>query len=265
MRLQLAAAVATAGLAAAVLVQTAVPGEPPRPLLPDLRPAAPFDVDIEVHEGRHLLVFPSTTENVGDGPLIVLATRRNREQKEMRASQIVRYTNGSTKRFGRMGRLHYERSPDHSHWHYMRAMTYGLRTEDGEFLGPDVKTGFCLGDRQRIDDGRTIRGAARKPEFEVNCGKDKPRLLRVREGISVGWYDDYAAYLEGQYIDVSAVPDGRYVLIFRSNPARKLKETDYSNNASSALIELVTPDGQNTPTADVLYRCEDRPDCEPPE
>ena len=262
MRARLAGAIAIACAGAIVLVQTAFPGEPRRPLLPDLRPSAPFDVDIEVHKRRHLLVFPSATENIGDGPLIVVASRPDLRHKRMRASQVVRYTDGSTKRYGRMGRLHYERSPDHAHWHYMRAMTYELRTEDGERLAPDVKTGFCLGDRHRIDDGRNIEGTVREPEFEVNCGKSKPRLLRVREGISVGWYDNYVAYLEGQYIDVTAVPDGRYVLIFRSNPSRRLKETDYSNNASSSLIELVTQEGESAPDADVLERCEDKADCE---
>ena len=43
---------------------------------------------------------------------------------------------------------------------------------------------------------------------------------------------------EGQSIDVTGVPPGRYVLVHRANPDRVLRERSYANNAASALVEL---------------------------
>lgn len=248
-----------------VFVQVAIPGQSPRQLLPDARPVAPFAAQIVTVENRrgtrHLLAFPSITENVGDGPLIIHASRPDRRQRRMRASQVVERSDGSRRRYRRAGQLRFERSPDHSHWHYQGFMVYELRTvRDDRLVGPDVKTGFCLGDRQRIS-GRNIRGAAPDPRFEVDCGRDKPRLLRVREGISVGWYDNYEAFLEGQYIDVTRVAAGRYTLVHRSNPRRLIREKAYANNASSALIALRRPAGARKPTVKILKRCENRPRC----
>jgi len=264
-RTRAALAVAVSCGVGVAMAQVAVPGEPAQALLPDLRPAAPPDAEIVVDDRRrgrrHLLAFPSITENVGAGPLIVRASRPNRRRHRMRAAQLVEHTDGSRRRYPRVGKLHYERSPDHSHWHYRGFMVYELRSiPDGTLVGPDVKTGFCLGDRHRIAD-RNVGGAAPTARFDVNCGKDKPRLLRVREGISVGWYDNYDAYLEGQYIDVTGVEAGRYTLVHRSNPRGVIRETTYENNASSALIALRRPRQGGRPRVEVLKRCEDRASC----
>ena len=43
---------------------------------------------------------------------------------------------------------------------------------------------------------------------------------------------------EGQSIDVTGLPPGRYVLVHRANPDRSLRESSYANNAASVAIEL---------------------------
>ena len=60
----------------------------------------------------------------------------------------------------------------------------------------------------------------------------------VREGISPGFGDDYVPIREGQSIDVTGVPPGRYVLVHRVNPDRALRESSYANDAASVAIEL---------------------------
>lgn len=264
-RLRAALSIAVAGGAAVLFVQSAFPDEGPRALLPDIQPVAPYRANVVTAQKkggfRYLLAFPSISENIGDGPLEIEATRKTRRDKTMTAAQLVERSDGTKRRYRRVGTLRFERSPDHSHWHFKKFMIYELHhASDYELVGPDVKTGFCLGDRHRIKD-RRIEGAARDPRFVVNCGKGKPRLLRVREGISVGWYDNYEAYLEGQYIDVSAVPDGRYVLVHRSNPSRRVRETSYENNSSSALLELRRPEGDDRPRVEILKRCLAEPRC----
>ena len=82
----------------------------------------------------------------------------------------------------------------------------------------------------------------------------------MTEGISVGYGDDYAPVLEGQYLDVTAVPDGRYVLVHRADEERWLVEARYDNNASSVLLRLAH-DGRGARTVRVLARCPQRDTC----
>ena len=80
------------------------------------------------------------------------------------------------------------------------------------------------------------------------------------EGISVGFGDDYAPYLEGQYVDVTRLPAGRYVLVHVANPARVLRERTYANNAASVLVELRRPRGR-APWIAIVLRCPDSGRC----
>ena len=85
---------------------------------------------------------------------------------------------------------------------------------------------------------RASRGA-RRPLFSFSeCGSLAPGLLAVREGISPGWGDDYDPQREGQYLDITTVPAGRYRLVHRANPYRRLREATLANNTASLLIEL---------------------------
>jgi hypothetical protein len=82
----------------------------------------------------------------------------------------------------------------------------------------------------------------------------------MREGISVGYGDDYSAFLEGQDLPLDALPDGRYVLVHRVNVSRGLRELSYSNDAASALLALRWVDGR--PRVQVLASCPDTDRCD---
>ena len=100
----------------------------------------------------------------------------------------------------------------------------------------DRKTGFCLGDRYPVT-GR----ASRPPpgaRLHRRCGLGEPGLIGIQEGISVGYGDDYQANLEGQFLPLTGLPSGRYVLVHRVNANRQLRELNYRNNAASLLLEL---------------------------
>ena len=121
-----------------------------------------------------------------------------------------------------VGRLRYTRSPDHEHWHLLHFDRYELRRPGGDrALVRDRKTGFCLGDRYGVDDPAL---AAKPPEavYRSRCGLERPGLWGVREGISVGYGDDYDANLEGQYLRLSGLRAGRYLLVHRANADRRL-------------------------------------------
>ena len=70
----------------------------------------------------------------------------------------------------------------------------------------------------------------------------------------------HAPALEGQYLDVTSVPPGRYLLVHRANPDRSLEESAYDNNAASVLIQLRRTTGV-IPAVRVLARCPDSETC----
>lgn len=235
-------AAAGAGLALSVgePQSRASSGRVPGALLPDLDPVAPGGLTIEAARSgpkrRWRLGFRSATENEGAGPLVVEAGRSSRSEPTMTADQVLETRGGERIVRRGVGRLAFVRSPDHRHWHYLKFMRYELRTARGhQLVAPDRKSGFCLGDR--YNPRGTPSAQPVEPGFTGHCNRN-PDALRVREGISVGYGDDYAAHLEGQYVDITALPAGRYVLVHRTNADGALRERTRANNASSLLISL---------------------------
>lgn len=233
-------------------------------LLPDLDQRAPYSVIATSVGGRELLVFGSRVENVGDGPLLIDGRRPDVDTPEMQADQVLSDGFEEVDREPAVGTLRYVQSSDHAHWHLQDFERYELRSEDGSTLvATDQKTGFCLGDRYRID--RAVQGGPLPAVWVGQCARNRPESLTVREGISVGFGDDYAALLEGQSIDVTDVPPGSYQLIHTVNPDGLLDESDQSNDSASTLIDLArVPGGGSAMTATVLATCEDRSPCPEP-
>ena len=226
--------------AAVVAVASASARAGPPLLLPDLDQRAPSMLQLSVVNGRTLLVFASNVENVGRGPLIVEGRRASRDVSTMRGDQIVNRSAGSAGRIRGIGRLRYDVEPTHSHWHLLPFEEYELRTVDGRSLGRSRKAGFCLTDGHRARGH--IRGTPRRARFRRGvCRPRRPDALRLREGISVGYGDVYQPLREGQYADVSGLPPGVYVLVHHVNAGRRLRESDYGNDAASVRLRLVPP------------------------
>jgi Lysyl oxidase len=202
---------------AALLVALAAP-------LPDLDQAPPQGLSVVARGGRLLLVFGSAVDNIGPGELVVVGRRAGRV---MRTWQVV-----GGRRYPLRVRLRYVRSETHEHWHFPGFERYELRRLDGTLVGRDRKTGFCLRDAYET------RALNRRPVWAGECRRGHPEAQSVREGISVGFGDDYVPQKEGQSIEVTGLEPGRYVLVHRANPDRVLRERSYANNAASALIAL---------------------------
>ncbi|MGI8606371.1 MAG: lysyl oxidase family protein [Gaiellaceae bacterium] len=236
---------------AALVVLTGCAGsdrEPPGERLPDLDQALPGAISIETRDGRRVLVFSSAVENVGAGALVIAGSRRSRAVRTMQIRQLVARVDGSTAVHSLRGQLRYVHSETHSHWHLLGFERYALRrASDGRLVAPDRKTGFCLGDRYRM--ARRPATAPPKAVWVGECGRSRTHLLRLRQGISPGHGDDYVPALEGQFLDLTGVPAGRYVLVHRVNAERSIREWSYANNAASVLLDL------RGHTVRVLARC----------
>jgi hypothetical protein len=227
---------------AALVAASADAGSPGSARLPDLEQELPSRLVVvpagAPDQPEYRLGFRSAVRNVGDGPLVIDGHRADAERRTMVADQVVEHQGAPRARVRDVGRLAYVVSPDHRHWHLLGFERYELRRPGSAVaVVGDRKTGFCLGDRYTVV-GPSLPHRASHASFRSRCGLEQTQLLGIREGISVGYGDDYAANLEGQYLPLTGVPDGDYVLVHRVNVGRRLHEAAYDNNAASVLIAL---------------------------
>ena len=206
--------------------------------LPDLRQEPPSQVAVRRDAGRPVLVFRSAVGNVGQGPLIVNG-RRDRGERLMRVTQELHRLDGSITRVPITARMKYQPG-GHNHWHLLGFDRFDLRDPaTGARVARSNKVGFCLGSRFRVD--RAVPGTPARPVFNSNCGRYLPGLMRVRVGIDVGYADDYAAFVEFQYVDLSGVAPGRYLLAHEADPDHHLRVGDRRDDTAYSLIDLAAP------------------------
>ena len=261
---RLAAVVLTVVLitVAAGPLQSEVPGDT---WLPDLDQAAPTDLVAapvgRSSKGRYALAFRSAVDNRGTGALVIDA-QREPEDESMTADQLVERFDGSLERHRAVATLQYVVSEDHEHWHYLGFSRYELRRpSDYSRVVRDRKTGFCLGDRYETDPEAPLLGEPPAPLYADDCERNRPDLLRLREGISVGYGDDYKQWLEGQSVELTGLPEGRYYLVHRVNADGTLAEASYSNNASSVLLDLRWRGTRRPPRLTLMRTCPDSDRC----
>lgn len=197
--------------------------------LPDLQTLPPGDLRIRhLADGRRLLRFSNTIWNRGTTALEVFGeVNPSTRAIELRQRLLI---SGDTAVERPIGRFVWH--PTHGHWHIEEFALYQLWSitpsgEPDQLLSTSEKLSYCLIDTDSLDaqlagfvPERTYRG----------CG-------RMRQGISVGWGDEYASYLDGQAVDITGLPDGVYALVSTANPSRVLLETSYTNN--TAVLYLV--------------------------
>ena len=237
----------------------------PRELLPDLDQELPTEVGVSAtgsaQSPSYRLGFRSAVRNIGAGPLVIEGRRIfPAGDFEMQADQLIQVDGPRHGVVVDVGRLRYVRSSDHQHWHLVGFDRYELRRagEQGALV-QDRKTGFCLGDRYHATT-RRLPGAPLQKVYRSRCGIGLPNLRSIREGISVGYGDDYDAFLEYQDLPLNGLQDGRYVLVHRVNADGRLRELSTANNAASLLLDLRWRAGK--PSIEILLRCPDTDRCD---
>ena len=258
----------TVAYAGFVEVERAAAAEPVRPLLPNmvtlpvrnpmLRTGAYF-VDHE-EEGtpscypeevaergaRRCLRFDQVIANTGEGPF-ELRYRMEGVATEQQLRQRVYASDGTFEEFTVDT---YEFHATHAHFHYKnfgQAFLYRLHPDGRmEKVRESKKNGFCMIDvensRFGVDDrGVPYKGEAPRtysfPRCNAPTERDQHGTYMVN-GISPGWADVYNWFLADQYIEISGVPDGVYVIETVANPIRTVRETTYEDNVARATIRL---------------------------
>jgi len=221
-------------------------------LLPDLVQSPPRALEVYESGETWRLAFLSAVENDGRGPMLLLGRRPDEDTPAMGVEQLVRRTDGSAATYPVDGEIRFVESETHRHWHFLDFERYDILTANGKAVGRDQKTGFCLGDRYNASRSAVLPGEPDQPVWTQECGRGQPERLVVREGISPGYGDDYVPRLEGQWIDITDLPAGRYALRHRVNLDRALRESDYGNNSAEVPFDLSWSDS-GTPTVSAVY------------
>jgi Lysyl oxidase len=222
-------------------------------LLPDLVQSPPRALEVYQARDTWRLAFLSAVENDGRGPMLLVGSRPDQSARAMTVEQLVRRSDGSTTTNDVDGEIRFVQSETHRHWHFLDFERYDILTADGDTIGRDQKTGFCLGDRYNASRSVKLPGEPAQPVWTQECGRGQPERLIIREGISPGYGDDYVPRLEGQWIDITGLPAGRYALRHRVNFDRVLRESDYGNNSAETPFDLTWSDS-GTPTMVAVYQ-----------
>lgn len=115
--------------------------------------------------------------------------------------------------------------PCHGHWHYKGYAEYLLFDKNGNQIPAGFKAGFCV--------------------MDLNCsiGGGTPKYNCSNQGVSARCGDIYSAGLKCQWVDITEVDTGRYVLVVRvnwDNSPDKLGrvESNLGNNWGQACIKI---------------------------
>jgi len=118
----------------------------------------------------------------------------------------------------------FEFDPCHGHYHMRGFARYELRHTDGTLAAIGHKQSFCL-----IDTVPVVLGM---PSLGFDCAD---------QGLSPGWADTYDRGVPGQWIDVSGVAGGDYLLVVTVNPDGVVFEAD-DRRPDQVSVPLHVPD-----------------------
>lgn len=111
----------------------------------------------------------------------------------------------------------------HGHYHIKNFSIYELVNLQGDVVVAGTKQGFCFEDNFKYEDGGKSHG--------YNCDDNN--------GITSGWGDWYYKQLVGQWIDITGVPEGRYIVRVRLNTGEFTPIFDEGENRYPNVTEVV--------------------------
>ena len=207
-------------------VETPTPSEALK--LPDLEVHPPETVFIQLEAGQRVLRFETSFVNLGEADLHLVG-ERDPELELVRAIQTV-LTAAGEERSEEIGQFVFH--PPHEHWHLEGFARYELWTDpdrdEQELVAAADKVSFCMFDESPYD--LSLPNAPQQRQY--------PTCDAEVQGLSVGWVDTYRAALEGQALDITGLPDGRYELRKAVNPSGHILESNYDNNETAVVLQI---------------------------
>ena len=123
-------------------------------------------------------------------------------------------------------------SPCHQHYHIIGFSDYKLLRTDRSVAAVGHKQAFCLEDLLKYTNDNKSNG-----------------YVCAFQGITSGWADNYFKQLSGQWIDITGVPEGDYIVHVEINAAHTFDE---GSNRYPNVVEapIHVPDPRNKVTVD---------------
>jgi hypothetical protein len=202
--------------------------------LPNLRMGNIADARITTTStGRRLLRLSTHFINAGPGPLELRASRKSTSQISMAVTQRIRRSDGTWRIQPTTANAYYA-GDGHDHWHIAQVQDMALLRSDGRWIR-GAKIGFCF-----FDTGRYLPSTPGSPVirgyFEASCGRRS--ALSSKMGISIGWGDKYQWSLPYQWIDVTGVGGGTYLIRTTADPLGQISEASEGDNCGWASVSF---------------------------
>lgn len=222
-------------------------GEAGADALPDMVPLVgggylePY-VDKTEQPGRNLLRFSTAVGNMGDGPIILSSSNSDiNPDGTQNVTQTIYTRTGNTLVANRTrNAAKFVWHSGHGHFHYEGYADYRLLTNVNGQPGPIAmradgtpavgdKVGFCL---INITSSFTIPGTNTSTTTLPNYGlSGQPATgCGFLQGIHVGNADVYDSVYDGQWIDVTGIPNGSYFLEVTIDGSNTVLEKNEANN-----------------------------------
>jgi hypothetical protein len=119
----------------------------------------------------------------------------------------------------------FQYSTCHQHYHFKGVAVYTLYALDGTTVAAQGhKQSFCLEDQSQ-----SVIDPTPQPANPYTC---------TNQGLHVGWEDIYPNDIDCQWIDVTDVPPGNYLLSVHVNTTHVLPESNYDNDEERVPVTL---------------------------
>jgi len=207
------------------------------PRLPDLGMAQLRDFQVDRSTGARLLRFSTEIVNVGRGPFEVEGSRPSTAASRMTVDQRLHNDDG-TRSTSSTGATMVYSGDGHDHWHMEQLEGYTIeRVGSRRGLAQGAKIGFCF-----LDSGAyrtSLPGAPLSPRYQ-NCGSQSSTAVTM--GLSVGWGDLYPWFLPYQWIDITGLPGGEYIVRAKADPRGLFTEASTANNGTWTRLYITARD-----------------------
>lgn len=209
-------------------------------LKPDMRMVrlSVVRLDTSTIPNHRLLRYTAALVDTGAGAFEVRGSRPNTSTSQLSVKQRIYDDAGGFTDVSVSGTFIYWAGDGHNHWHVNELEEGTLqRLSDGHQVGTLDKHGFHLVDDYKFSPA--VSGAPSSAKY-TKCGGNSCNhsTLNMFMGVSVGWVDRYNYTTVGQYIDITGLPNGKYVLRDVVDPEHWFTEANAHNNWASATIRI---------------------------
>ncbi len=218
--------------------------------------------EIEESGAEVCLRFDQVLGNVGDGPLDIRFDRpagvEPQDDEQIPVRQRLRRSDGTTRDVP-SGDVVWHAIHGHYHFDGFAQSLLWAVDGDGDRAGAAPaatggKVSFCIATTSINPLYWGLRGFGPDAYPAPDCLAPESTsggLDHFKQGMSVGWTDEYNWFLPGQFVEVSGVPDGDYILDTTVDPSARLIEQDATNNCGAVRVRL-TSMGTPEPHAELL-------------